>query len=204
MQRGEGFGSYSQIHERAVPFLDTRDNEIHAEVSFRFALRLLAAHPDADDHIVLPAIILHDIGWKSIPEELHLSAHGPTMTRPDLQRLHEVEGARLADQILATLDYPPADRAEIVEIIDGHDTRLAALSLNDRIVKDADKLWRYSVPGSTLASHRFGIPWHDYLESLEQHIDEWMFTEEGRKLAHEALERTRQEGKSVVHGKDSP
>ena len=35
---------------------------------------------------------------------------------------------------------------EVVAIIDGHDSRRHALSRNDELVKDADKLWRYRSP----------------------------------------------------------
>lgn len=194
MQEDEGFGSYAPIHERALPYLDTRDNDIHIVISFGFAQQLLAAYPEADEEVVLPAVILHDIGWKLIPEEHQRSAHGPNMTRPDLQRLHEVEGARLAGEILTSFPDLAPRRAEIMEIIDGHDTRLASLSLNDRVVKDADKLWRFSHPGADLASRRFDTPWADWLDWLEERIDEWMFTEVGHRLARETLEQTRVEG----------
>ena len=36
-----------------------------------------------------------------------------------------------------TLDYPAAQIEQIAAIIDGHDTRKAAHSLNDELVKDA-------------------------------------------------------------------
>lgn len=191
MQEVEGFGLYAPIHARALPYLDTRDNEIHIVVSFGFALQLLAEYPAADEEVVLPAIILHDIGWKMIPVEDQRSAHGPNMTRPDLQRLHEVEGARLANEILSAFPHLDARRAEIVEIIDGHDTRLDPLSLNDQLVKDADKLWRFSQPGAHLASRRFDTPWSEWLDWLEARIEVWMYTAAGHRLARSTLERTR-------------
>ncbi len=204
MGRSDAFGDYAPVYERALPYLDTRDNDIHVQISFQFARRLLTSYPKADERIVLPAIILHDIGWKMIPEDLHIKAFGPHMTRPDLQRLHETEGARLADEILATLDNLATVREEIVAIIDGHDTRHEALSLNDQIVKDADKLWRFSSRGAAIDSRRFGIPWRDHVEWLGLRIDEWLFTEEGRRLAHETLERTKREGEPEHQPKEVP
>jgi len=38
---------------------------------------LLAHYPEADEEIVLPAILLHDVGWKMVPEEKELNAFGP-------------------------------------------------------------------------------------------------------------------------------
>jgi len=197
------FGRYAPVYERARPFLDARDNDVHVRVSFGFARRLLAAYPDADEEVVLPAIILHDIGWKLIPEEEYAGAFGPRITRPDVRRRHEIEGARIASMILAELEGYASVRTEIVAIIDGHDTRTAALSLNDELVKDADKLWRFSVSGTTIDSRRFGIPWSEHVAWLARRADEWMFTDVGVALAHETLERTIRDVGGTSRGRES-
>lgn len=194
MQPTEGFGDYTLVYERALPYLDTRDNDVHVQISFRFARLLLASYPEANERVVLPAIILHDIGWKLIPEELQRLAFGPRVTRPDLQRMHEIEGARLAGEILATLDDLADVSAEIVAIIEGHDTRPAALSLNDQLVKDADKLWRFTSTGTSIDTRRFSIPWREHVEWLGHRVDEWMLTEAGLRLAHQTIEQTRDAG----------
>ncbi len=198
MGQAEDFGRYQRVYELALPYLDTRDNDIHVQISFEFATRLVAAHPLADERVVLPAIILHDIGWKMIPEELQILAFGPRMTRPDLQRQHEIEGARIAREILAALDEFVDVSDEIIVIIDGHDTRHEALSLNDQLVKDADKLWRFSRVGAAIDSARFGIPWSEHVSWLGQRIEGWMFTEAGVGLAKETLELTRSEGEAMT------
>ncbi len=186
-----GFGDYAPVYELARPYLDTRDNDVHVQISFRFATQLVSAYPLANERVVLPAIILHDIGWKTVPEELQNSAFGPRMTRPDLQRQHEIEGARMAGDIIDELGNLADVRDEIVEIIEGHDTRVEALSLNDQLVKDADKLWRFSIEGTRIDSIRFEIPWHDYVGWLAREIDGWMFTEEGKRLALLTLGHTK-------------
>jgi len=53
---------YQRIFELAVPFLQTRDNEIHTKVSYAFAERLVSVE-GGDRNIVVPAILLHDVGW---------------------------------------------------------------------------------------------------------------------------------------------
>jgi hypothetical protein len=196
MGRADAFGRYSRVYELALPYLDTRDNDIHVQISFDFATQLVAAYPMADERVVLPAIILHDIGWKMIPEEMHLTAFGPKMTRGDLRRQHEIEGARAAGEILAMLDEFADVKDEIVAIIDGHDTRREAISLNDQLVKDADKLWRFSSVGSRIDSNRFGIGWSEHVSWLGQQIDGWMFTETGSHLANLTLEKTRSQGEA--------
>ena len=44
----------------------------------------------------------------------------------------------------------------MIEIIDGHDTRKHALSLEDALMKDADKLWRFSRHGVATIGGWFG------------------------------------------------
>jgi hypothetical protein len=76
---------------------------------------------------------------------------------------------------------------EILSIIDGHDTRLEALSLNDQLVKDADKLWRFTPVGVDIDHNRFGIPRDNYMTWLDTVIEDWLFTPEAREMALAAL-----------------
>ena len=173
-----------EIREKARPFLDTRNNLIHMEVSEAFAVRLLETE-HGDTTVVLPAIILHDVGWKMVPENLHLQAFGPKAKDMETNRIHEVEGARIARDILESLDFPSSLVDEIVEIILGHDSRKSPLSLNDAIVKDADKLWRFSAEAFKINPKRFKIDPKVHANWLGQQIDGWFLTETGRKIAHD-------------------
>ena len=127
---------FEKIRQLAKPFLDTRHNDVHTEISTQLAFDLLERE-GGDEDIVIPAIILHDTGWKRVPAELHLKAFGPKATKPELNRLHEVEGVKIAKGILQGINYDPAKFERILEIIDGHDSRQKPLALNDMIVKDA-------------------------------------------------------------------
>ena len=179
------------IHEKARPYLDTRDNEVHISLSYAFARRLLALHPEAESAIVLPAILLHDVGWKMVPEDDQLKAFGPNAKDKELQRVHETEGARIAGEILASLGYRREETLEIVAIIEGHDSRPEALSLNDALVKDADKLWRFTPEGVEIDHLRFGMERSRHLEALSDYVGKWFFTAEARQMAKEALEEAR-------------
>jgi HD superfamily phosphodiesterase len=185
--------TYDEIYRRAAVYWDTRHNDIHLPLAYDFAKQLLAAYPDADEDVVLPAILLHDVGWKMVPEEKQLNAFGPKATDKAANRLHEVEGVRIAGEILASLNYDTAKTGEILTIIDGHDSRLDALSLNDKLVKDADKLWRFTSTGVTIDHQRFGIELATYLNYLSQKVEEWLFTPEAKEIARAELTRTRQE-----------
>jgi hypothetical protein len=178
---------YDKIYEKAKPYLDTRRNEIHVSISYDFVQRLLSFYPQADEDIVLPAILLHDVGWKMVPEERQKGAFGPDVSDNETQRFHEIEGARIAGEIMSSLNYPEHKVQKIMEIIDGHDTRIEALSLNDMLVKDADKLWRYTPTGVDIDHARFGIDRSIHTDLIGGLIDKWFFTSEARKMAREAL-----------------
>ena len=178
---------YDEIYRKAEPYLDTRRNDVHVSLSYDFARRLLAHYPNADKEIVLPAIVLHDVGWKMVPEEKQLSAFGPKAKDKKTQRIHETEGVKIAEEILTLLNYDNDKILEILSIIDGHDTRQEALSLNDQLVKDADKLWRFTPAGVDIDHTRFGIPRDRYMEWLETVMDDWLFTPEAKEMALAAL-----------------
>lgn len=175
---------HPQIYELAHPYLQTRDNELHTRISYSFAVRLLNAE-GGDPEVVLPAIMLHDVGWKTVPEDLHLKAFGPGNNDMEINRRHEVEGARIAREILEAIRYDPTLTDEIVEIILGHDSRVQPLSLNDAIVKDSDKLWRFSAEALKVDPVRFGIDPAVHIVWLGHQIEKWLITDTGKQLALE-------------------
>jgi HD domain len=148
----------------ARPFLDVRNNDEHTLVAYGVAKALLAALPDAHADTVLPAILLHDVGWKRVPQHLLLEAIGRNPSRPDLVRDHELYGVEIAGEILERHRPAGVDIPAVLAIIDGHDTTRQARSLEDAVVKDSDKGWRTT-------PHGMGIirGWYDW--SLAEYID---------------------------------
>ena len=177
---------YKKIWNLARPYLNTRRNDIHTEISVDMAFKLIDSE-GGEEEIVLPAIILHDVGWIKIPENLHLKAFGPNAKDPELNRRHEIEGVRIALKILQDVKYDQTKTAQILEIIEGHDSRTESLSLNDRIVKDADKLWRYTKSGVEIDVERFGETLEEGLNRLRGNIQKWFFTQTAREMAEEEL-----------------
>ncbi len=186
-------GKYGEIFEGAAPYLSTRKNDVHTLVAYEFACRLLALYPDADEDIVLPAILLHDVGWKMVSEEKQLEAFGPNMKDKESRRLHEVEGVRIAKEILESLSFDPVKIQEILKIIDGHDSRKEAISLNDKLVKDADKLWRFSPVGMDINIKMFRMYKNKLSDRLLLKIDEWFFLPESKEMARLALTESKKE-----------
>jgi HD superfamily phosphodiesterase len=175
---------YLRIFERAKAFLDTRDNELHTRIASAFAEKLLEAE-GGDARVVLPAILLHDVGWKMVPEDLQLKAFGPGHNDMTINRIHEVEGAKIARRLLEEIGYDPKLTDEIVAIILEHDSRLKPLSLNDAIVKDSDKLWRFTAEALQVDPKRFAIDPGVHTRWLKLQIDGWFITETGKRLARQ-------------------
>ncbi|WP_079186043.1 HD domain-containing protein [Streptomyces sp. CB01580] len=167
----------------AVDHLHVRGNDGHTAYSYGLARALCDLHPEADRDVVLPAIILHDTGWSRVPEEEVLEAIRPGGGRPDLVLRHEKEGAAIAADILARLGHDPVRTTEIVEIVDGHDSRPAALSLNDSLVKDADKLWRLTPHGVDTIMDWFGLTREQALVLIGSRVHDHLFTDTARAMA---------------------
>lgn len=173
---------HGEIYRRGEPFLQTRLNTLHTRVAYHFAQALLLAE-GGEENIVIPAVLLHDLGWSLISEEDQVGAFGPNVRRPDLQRLHESEGAKIAGKLLRELQFQAPEIRQIEQIIDGHDTRSDSLGLNDSLVKDADKLWRYSYEGFLIDYKRFGHTPEENLRWLVGSISQWFFTETAKQMA---------------------
>lgn len=167
----------------AVPHLGVRDNDGHTAYSYGLASALCDLHPEADRDVVLPAIILHDTGWSRVPEQEVLEAIRPGGGRPDLVLLHEKEGAAIAADVLARLDHDPARTRRILEIIDGHDSRLTSLSIEDSLVKDADKLWRLTPHGIDTVMDWFGLDRAQAHLLIGSRVHDHLFTDAARAMA---------------------
>ena len=184
---------YRKMWELAKPYLDTRENDSHTQISLKFAQQLLKKE-GGDEDIVIPAIILHDVGWKRLPEELHLKAFGPG-SDPALTRIHEVEGAKIAREILEQLHYDRNKTQEILRIIEAHDTRTEAISLNDRLVKDADALYRVTSEAFRVNIARFRKTFDQLLDLFESVSGTWFGTATAKNIAAKEIENRLKEFK---------
>ena len=182
------------VWDAAEPYLRARKNDVHVPLSYGFAEDLLAIHEAADRNVVLLAILLHDLGW-AVVDQAALGTERLTadMLASELRLEHEREGARLAREILTELAFAAELIDEVATIIDGHDTRLHALSLNDALVKDADKLWRYTTTGVSVGCDMFGANPAEYADWIAGKLDDVIFTEPAKATARRELEVTRRQ-----------
>jgi hypothetical protein len=78
---------------------------------------------------------------------------------------------------------------EILKIIEGHDSRKEPISINDKLVKDADKLWRYSKEGFQISRKRYEHTFEQYMERLRSHLNKWFLTESGKEIAKQEIQK---------------
>ncbi|WP_107766873.1 HD domain-containing protein [Nocardioides terrigena] len=179
------------IWKSVVPESRTRSNDIHLPISLAYAERLCAAHPDADALLVRVAILLHDTGWGRVDEDRIISeGFSGDWRRAEIRFEHERQGCLIAREVLPPLGFDPAFVEDVVAIIDGHDTRKEAKSLEDALVRDADRLWRFDHAGIALASGWFGMDPATYCDRLAAEIVPELLTEAAVAMATADLERS--------------
>jgi HD superfamily phosphodiesterase len=115
--------SISELFRLAEPYLKVRDDFLHTRIAHEYAVYLLEREA-GDKKIVEPAVILHDVGWSQLkPEEIKVAfgVHAKGEKAKKLNRIHEVEGARIAREILTKLNFDCSSTDKIARIIERHD-----------------------------------------------------------------------------------
>jgi hypothetical protein len=171
------------LWQDARPYLDVRNNDEHTLVAYGVARMLLKELPEARESVVLPAILLHDVGWKRVPQDLLLEAIGRNPSRPDLVRDHELYGVEIAREILERHRPEGVDIEAVLAIIDGHDTTRHAKSLEDAVVKDADKGWRTTPHGMRIIRGWYGWSVAEYIDMVSVVSNPRLLTAPGRAMA---------------------
>lgn len=174
------------IWSLAKEYLTTRDNDAHSLYAYGIAQALLSQIPEADENIVLPAILLHDTGWSTVDERENLEAIAPDKdgSRDYLVIKHEKEGSRIAREILEKVALPETDILQIIDIIDGHDSRTdRVLNINDAIVKDSDKVWRVTPHGRRVVMDWFGIDQEQSLRLTAYRAYNELFTDQAKAMS---------------------
>lgn len=184
-------GDLDPIWKSVVPETRTRSNDIHLPISLAYAERLCAAHPHANALLVRVAILLHDIGWGRVDESRILSeGFSGDWRKAAIRFEHERQGCIVAREVLPPLGYDEEFVAAVTAIIDGHDTRKEAHSLEDALVRDADRLWRFDHAGIALASGWFRMDPATYCDRLASEIVPELLTEAAVEMATADLARS--------------
>ena len=94
-------------------------------------------------------------------------------------------------ELLGNLGYDDATIGQVVAVIDGQDTRLEARSLEDMLVRDADKLWRFTPAGIGIACDWFKRTPSFQVTDLMDHVLSELHTEAGLRIARQELAYSR-------------
>lgn len=177
----------------------TRSNDIHLPISLAYAERLCDAYPTANRLLVRVAILLHDVGWARV-DETRITSEGFSgdWRRAAIRYEHEKQGCIIAREVLPPLGYDASFVDEVCRIIDGHDTRAEARSLEDALVRDADRLWRFDHAGIALAAGWFRMDPAVYTDRLATEIVPELLTQAGIDMATADLARSRALLKTAV------
>ena len=190
----------NELFEQAKPYLAVRGDLDHARISHRYAV-ILMKQEGGSRRIIEPAIILHDMGWsclgaQEIKAAFGVKAEGVESER--LNRIHEMEGAVLARRLLEYTHYDSLLIDKIASIIRTHDSGEDIHSLEEAVVKDADKLWRFSETGFSKEIERQGITPFELYRHLIQHHETWFCTQSAFEIAAKELkERKKQSSRKI-------
>ena len=186
----DGPGDLDPLWRAVETEMRTRSNDIHVPISFAFAERLCEAYPEADALVVRVAILLHDSGWARVDETKIISeGFGANWRQAQIRYEHELKGCIIAREVLPGLGYDEAFITRVTDIIDGHDTRVESYSIEDSLVRDADRLWRFTPAGIALASSWFGQTPSFYCRRLRTEILPELITAAGLEMATIELDR---------------
>ncbi|MGY6498952.1 MAG: HD domain-containing protein [Microcella sp.] len=168
----------------------TRANDIHLPISVAYAERLCDAYPEADALLVRVTTLLHDTGWARVDETKIISeGFAGDWRKADIRFEHERHGCDIAREVLPSLGYDDEFIERVTAIIDGHDTRQVSHSLEDSLVRDADRLWRFTATGIALASGWFGLSPAEYARRLRSEIIPELLTDAAVQMAEAELAR---------------
>lgn len=188
---GTPSAGYDALWKSVVHEARTRGNDIHLPISLAFAERLCAAHPEADHELVMVSVLLHDTGWAHVDESRIISeGFAGDWRKAAIRYEHEAEGCAVARRVLPPLGYAEDFVERVCEIIDGHDTRHVAYSLEDALMRDADRLWRFDHAGIALASSWFGMDPAVYTDRLAAEIIPELVTQAAVDMATADLTRS--------------
>lgn len=180
---------YKKMFGMAKPYLKTRlkkDLVLHTK-NVLWAVEYLLKHEKGNENMLIPAAILHDVGWFKVPEKLQQSKDKKDSKKALV--LHIQYSKKIIYEILTKLNYDKKDIKKIFEIVESHKFKNPR-NINKRLLIDADNL-------SDVFKEQFYSDSKYYncslKENYEYRIKNTYYTDSARKLALEEMEKRRKE-----------
>ncbi len=130
---------YNKIWELAIPYLKKgimKDFVVHTQGVVK-SMELLVANEGGDEDILIPAAILHDVGFSKISKDLQTNAD--LSKKREAQRQHLVLAKDIIQEILEKVGYKQADIDKVVGIVEVHKFH-DPKELEKQLLIDADNL----------------------------------------------------------------
>jgi len=112
--------NYEEIWELAVPYLEKgtmKDFVLHTKNVVK-SMELLIGGEGGDPHILIPAAILHDVGWSKIPQQMQTNSD--LEKKREAQRLHLIYAEDIIKKILDQIGFGQDQISKIVDIVKAH------------------------------------------------------------------------------------
>jgi hypothetical protein len=107
---------YNQILELARPYYEKGRVYDLDQIDWMIRqVNLLAGKLNLDMAILMPLVILHDVGYAFVDER------NPHIKNQEIKKLHLVEGVKIAKKILEQVSYDPKLSKQIVYFVSVHD-----------------------------------------------------------------------------------
>lgn len=175
---------FESIFEKAKKYYRDTNDLIHIKTASQLAMDIISKE-GGNERIIIPAVILHDTGWHLFSYEEEKKARRITrkLDEIELTHKHEVESSCIAEKILSDINYPDDEKAQILRIITYHDTKTMPESKEDAIVKDADRLSRYTPECFEMFCNKLDKTKEEFFEILNLHIENWLHTDTAKFLS---------------------
>ncbi len=188
-------GNYTNVDNvwvAAEPFMRTRMNDVHLPLTLMYAEFILDTEPEADELVTRVAAMLHDVGWSRVDEEKIFTEgfRSDNFMTSDIRVQHEIYGCDIAREILPECGFDDEFITKVTDIIDGHDTRKESHSIEDSIMRDADRLWRFNPIGLSFSAEWFAKTPQEIRVMLEEKIMPEMITDAGKAMAQAELDHS--------------
>ncbi|MCK9379021.1 MAG: HD domain-containing protein [Candidatus Moranbacteria bacterium] len=130
---------YQNIWESAVPYLKQGINKnfiIHTEGVVK-AMELILKKEKGDPDILIPAAMLHDVGWANVPKKYQRTKDNADKLRG--MKLHITLAPEIIKKILQSVNYKAFQINEVIEIVQAHKFSKPR-KLSKKMLIDADQL----------------------------------------------------------------
>lgn len=115
--------TFEKIWQLALPYLKEgvrKDFALHTKGVVK-AMELILKKERGDENVLIPAAILHDVGWSRVP--LRLQRSNSRMDQLEALRLHIKHAPPIIRDILTRAGYGRNRIGKVIEIVEAHKFR---------------------------------------------------------------------------------